>query len=74
MSFDEFVDLIPSQRQKLLLQEIKSDNFANIHKFLSNEYIQQICPNIQNIFACLEYFDPSETRVVIIGQDPYHIP
>ena len=31
-------------------------------------------PSPENIFRCFTYFDPSETRVVILGQDPYHGP
>lgn len=31
-----------------------------------------VCPNSLDVFRAFEYFDPSETRVVILGQDPYH--
>ena len=32
----------------------------------------QIFPSNDYIFRCLDYFDINETKVVIIGQDPYH--
>lgn len=31
-----------------------------------------ICPAKENVFRAFEYFDPAETKVVILGQDPYH--
>lgn len=33
-----------------------------------------IFPKEQNIFKCFNYFDVQETKVVILGQDPYHSP
>ena len=30
-----------------------------------------IYPKVDNIFKCFEYFEINETKVVIIGQDPY---
>ena len=32
----------------------------------------KIFPPLENIFKCFHYFDPEDTKVVIIGQDPYH--
>ena len=34
----------------------------------------QIYPPIQNIFHCFHFFDIENTRVVLLGQDPYHGP
>ena len=36
------------------------------------EGILEIFPKPENIFRCFNYFNPDETRVVILGQDPYH--
>lgn len=36
--------------------------------------ILEIYPKRENIFRCFKYFNPPETRVVILGQDPYHGP
>lgn len=45
-------------------------NFVNyIH---SNDVNDVVFPPKELIFRCFEYFDISETRVVILGQDPYH--
>lgn len=58
-----------------LSDELGSENTHNIYKFLSSEYQDKdIFPEMENIFASLRYFDPIQTKVVIMGQDPYHIP
>jgi len=36
--------------------------------------ILEIYPKIENIFRCFQYFDSKNTKVVILGQDPYHGP
>lgn len=33
-----------------------------------------IFPKIENIFKCFTYFEPNNTKVVLLGQDPYHGP
>lgn len=42
------------------LQPEKLDNFLEIY------------PKPENIFKCFDFFDPEDTKVVILGQDPYH--
>ena len=32
----------------------------------------KIFPPLENIFKCFHYFEPEDTKVIIIGQDPYH--
>ena len=32
----------------------------------------KIYPSKKNIFRCFNYFEPGETKVVLLGQDPYH--
>lgn len=36
--------------------------------------IDEITPPANKLFRCFDFFDPSETRVVIVGQDPYPTP
>lgn len=31
-----------------------------------------VCPSKENVFRAFTYFAPEDTRVVILGQDPYH--
>lgn len=53
--------------------EFQKPYFHDLANFLRNEYANGICyPKGSRIFAAFEYFKPQETRVVILGQDPYH--
>ena len=38
------------------------------------EGMLEIYPNAEDIFRCFKYFNIQNTRVVIVGQDPYHGP
>ena len=38
------------------------------------EGLAEIYPNIESIFKCFNYFNIEDTKVVILGQDPYHQP
>lgn len=38
----------------------------------ANQHGKTIYPGPANVFKSLDYFELSETKVVIIGQDPYH--
>ena len=55
------------------------DNILNEIKSLRKEYADcnldiTIFPKDEDIFKCFKYFELSETKVVILGQDPYHSP
>lgn len=53
--------------------EFEKPYFSDLVNFLKHEYANGICyPKGSRIFAAFEYFKPQETRVVILGQDPYH--
>lgn len=34
--------------------------------------LDKICPKQESIFRCFSFFEPEDTKVVILGQDPYH--
>ena len=58
---------------KLLSDEFKKDYYLNLREFLKNEYrTQKIYPPMNDIYNALRYTAPSDTKVVILGQDPYH--
>ena len=54
-------------------QEIKFTEFINseISKF---DDLLGVYPSKENIFKCFSYFNIQETKVVLLGQDPYHSP
>lgn len=56
-----------------LEQEFNADYFVQLAQFIRTEYkTQTIYPKGKDIFSAFNYCPFDETRVVIIGQDPYH--
>jgi uracil-DNA glycosylase len=65
--------LIPEDWQTVLAEELASDRFDRLTKFVTNEYSESICfPAKKNIFRALEKCPWDDIKVVILGQDPYH--
>ena len=70
---------------KVIASKIKTNwrehilNLLNLYPIIQSTYDKEsanytIYPPIENIFRCFNYFNIEETRVVILGQDPYHGP
>lgn len=61
---------------KLVLDgEFDKDYYRKLHDFLVNEYrTRTIYPNMYDIFNALHFTSYEDTKVVILGQDPYHGP
>jgi len=60
---------------RLLLEEFEKPYFEALMAFVQQEYATQTCyPEASNIFAAFNHCHLEETKVVIIGQDPYHGP
>lgn len=58
---------------KLLEEEFKKDYYLSLREFLKSEYFsRRIYPPMNDIYNALKYTSYKETRVVILGQDPYH--
>lgn len=61
--------------QEFIKQQKQQAYFKKLESFLQQqEKTNQIFPAKERIFACFDYFDLSQTKVVIIGQDPYYLP
>jgi uracil-DNA glycosylase len=57
----------------LLADEFKKDYYLKLREFLKAEYFsRRIYPPMQDIFNALRYTSYENSRVVILGQDPYH--
>ena len=57
----------------ILADEWQKSYFKELQCFLENEYSQnKIYPEKDDIFNALKYTSFADTKVVIIGQDPYH--
>lgn len=64
---------IPSDWYFFLESTLQQTYFQNLSDFVEKEYLSFRCyPPKEMIFSAFKYFPPSETKVVIIGQDPYH--
>ena len=58
---------------KILCEEFKKEYYLKIREFLKTEYkTHVIYPPMFDIFNALKYTSYENTRVVILGQDPYH--
>jgi uracil-DNA glycosylase len=68
------VNINPSWKPPLA-QEFEQPYFQELVSFVKTEYSQHICfPKAEHIFAAFDHSPFENTKVVIIGQDPYHGP
>lgn len=57
----------------ILADEWEKPYYKELREFLKAEYsTHRIFPNMHDIFNALKYTSFEDTKVVIIGQDPYH--
>ena len=57
----------------ILCDEFKKEYYLNLRVFLKREYsTKKIYPNMHNIFDALKRTSYKDTKVLILGQDPYH--
>ena len=57
----------------ILKEEFRKEYYLKIRSFLKDEYANRtIFPSMYDIFNALKYTAFNDTRVVILGQDPYH--
>jgi len=61
--------------KKALEPEFSKEYFGKLKNFVAAERKQKtIYPPEKDVFSWTNYFDINDTKVVIIGQDPYHGP
>ncbi|WP_300382415.1 uracil-DNA glycosylase [Clostridium sp.] len=66
-------NLLDNDWNDLLSEEFHKDYYQNLRLFLINEYKTKIVyPNMYDIFNALKLTAYKDTKVVILGQDPYH--
>ena len=59
----------------ILASEFKKEYFQKLQAFLEEEYEREtIYPPREDVFNALKYSSFKNTKVVILGQDPYHEP
>ncbi|QSS97257.1 uracil-DNA glycosylase [Psychroflexus sp. ALD_RP9] len=64
---------INSNWKSFLKDEFEKPYFKSLAKFVKSEYKNHTCfPKGRDIFNAFEWCDLEDTKVVILGQDPYH--
>ncbi len=67
------IESLPTQWRALLAQELDKEYFANLLAEIEAEYDSAtVYPPREDIFSAFKACAPSDVKVVIIGQDPYH--
>lgn len=67
--------LIGNDWDEVLDPVFESEKYHELHDFLKKEYAtKQIYPDMYHIFTAFKLTPFSKTKVVILGQDPYHNP
>mgnify|MGYP004472289315 CR=1 FL=1 len=67
--------IIHNDWQTVLAPVFASPEYAQLHQFLKQEYATQtVYPEMHHIFQAFEWTAFADTKVVILGQDPYHGP
>ena len=57
----------------VLKQELESESFCTLLGFLEEEYCRQtVYPPREKLFRAFELTSYTQTKVVLLGQDPYH--
>lgn len=68
------VDIEPSWKQHLK-DEFDKPYFGQLAHYIKKEYLEHPCfPKGNDIFAAFDHCPFLDTKVVILGQDPYHGP
>lgn len=58
---------------EILKDEFQKDYYLKLREFLKTEYrTHKIHPDMYDIFNALKWTSYADTKVVILGQDPYH--
>ncbi|KHE66657.1 uracil-DNA glycosylase, partial [Halobacillus sp. BBL2006] len=67
--------VIENDWSEILRDEFKKDYYLRLREQLKQEYTKEtVYPDMYEIFAALQYTPYNGTKVVILGQDPYHGP
>ncbi|GIE96057.1 uracil-DNA glycosylase [Paractinoplanes rishiriensis] len=68
-------DLLPAEWRTELAGYLDADATAALGAFVASEYASHtVYPPIEDLFAAYRLCLPEQTRVLILGQDPYHGP
>ncbi|MCD1147974.1 uracil-DNA glycosylase [Peptoniphilus sp. KCTC 25270] len=67
------MEIFHNDWKELLSEEMKEPYYQDLRKLLIEEYRNtEIFPKAEDIFNALHHCSYKDTKVVILGQDPYH--
>lgn len=69
----DLVGLLPAGWREAMTPFLDPDAVARLNSFVAEEYAQHtVYPPLPDLYAALRLCPPEATRVLILGQDPYH--
>ena len=74
MALRERIHNISTNWREILLKILDKCPLLEENYNLNIKTGDDIYPESQNIFRCFNYFNVEDTKVIILGQDPYHGP
>lgn len=64
---------LPKKWNDLLKETVESKAYNELNHFVDTQYQnKQVFPPRELVFKALDYCEPNNVKVVILGQDPYH--
>jgi uracil-DNA glycosylase len=67
--------MVNNSWDQFLENEFKQEYFIKLSDFLKQQYTNHVVyPKKEDVFSAFAYHGIKETKVVIVGQDPYHQP
>ena len=72
IDLNKVIDKLDTDWKKLFKTKKFQKIIKKIERNLRDYDISKICPRVDKIFNAFNYFNIRDTRVVIIGQDPYY--
>ena len=68
-------EILKNDWKNYLNTEFEKDYYLKLREFLKNEYNSKVIyPSMYDLFNALHFTSYEDTKVVILGQDPYHGP
>ena len=72
---DAAMEIFKNDWGQYLKEEMTQPYYRQLRQFLIGEYsTKQVYPDMYSIFNALHYTSYADTKVLILGQDPYHEP
>lgn len=69
----DLLALLPEQWRAVLTPHLHLARTAALAEFVAREYATQtVFPPLEDLFSAYRLCPPQDTRVLILGQDPYH--